>query len=136
MDPLGLALDNFNAMGMFREKEFGQPIDPTGQLITGESFKQIRELKHVLATDRKLDFYRTLAEKMLTYAIGRGLEFYDVESVDQLVERLDRENGRCLALLQGVIESSPFQQRRVTAPALDSEPTKPTGQRAEAKAKP
>ena len=136
MDPLGLALDNFNALGMFREKEFGQPIDPTGQLITGESFKQIRELKHVLATDRKLDFYRTLAEKMLTYAIGRGLEFYDVESVDQLVERLDRENGRCLALLQGVIESSPFQQRRVTAPALDSEPTKPTGQRAEAKTKP
>jgi hypothetical protein len=112
MDPLGLALENFNAMGMWRERERDQAIDPAGKLITGESFKNVRELKHILATNHRLDFYRTLTQKMLTYALGRGLEYYDVETVDQIVERLDREDGHFSALLYGIIESSPFQKRR------------------------
>src|SRR6185369_11145474 len=62
MDPPGLALENFNAMGMWREKERGQTIDAVGKLITGETFSDIRELKHVLVTDRHADFYRCLTE--------------------------------------------------------------------------
>ena len=112
MDPLGFALENFNAMGMWREKERGQPIDPVGTLITGESFKNIRELKHILATARHTDFYRCLTEKFLTYALGRGLEYYDVQTVDTIVDRLEAEKGRFSALLMGVIESSPFQRQR------------------------
>jgi hypothetical protein len=115
MDPLGLSLENFNAMGMWREQERKQPIEPAGQLITGESFKDIRELKHILATKRRFDFYRCLAEKMLTYALGRGLEYYDVETVDQIVDRLDRENGRFSALLLGIVESAPFQKSRINS---------------------
>ena len=112
MDPLGLALENFNALGMWRETERKQPLDTAGSLITGESFAGIRDLKRILKTERRLDFYRCLTEKILTYALGRGLESSDVESVDRIVDRLEREQGRFSALLLGVIESSPFQKRR------------------------
>ena len=81
MDPLGLAMENFNAMGAWRENEFEQPIDPAGQLITGEEFQNFRELKRVLADKHATDFYHTLTEKLMIYALGRGLEYYDVQTV-------------------------------------------------------
>jgi hypothetical protein len=112
MDPLGLALENFNALGMWRAKERGQPIDSTGKLITGESFSNLRELKKILVTDRHLDFYRCLTEKMLTYALGRGLQYTDIETVDRIVADLEKSGGKISALLMGVVESAPFQKRR------------------------
>ncbi len=112
MDPLGLAMENFNAMGLWRDKERQQPIESTGQLITGEKFANVGELKRILATQRRRDFYDTLTEKFLTFALGRGLQYYDVETVDQIVHRLESENGRFSALLMGVIESAPFQRRQ------------------------
>jgi hypothetical protein len=115
MDPIGLAFENFNAMGMWREKERNQTIDAAGQLITGESFQSVRELKHILAHEHRSDFYRCLTEKFLTYALGRGTEYYDVETIDQIVQRLDREDGRFSALLTGIIESAPFQKMRTQA---------------------
>ena len=122
MDPLGFALENFNALGAWREKERGQPIDPTGKLITGEEFKDIRELRKILVTERYMDFYRCFTEKLLTYALGRGLENYDVGALDQIVERLDAEKGRFSAVLMGIVESAPFQKRRNVSAgtALDS----------------
>ncbi len=122
MDPLGLALDNFNALGMWREAEEKQPIDASGRLITGESFRDVRELKKILKERHRLDFYRCITEKLLTYALGRGLDYNDVETVDRIVGRLDREGGRFSVLLMGVIESVPFQQRRnVAAPTKVAE---------------
>jgi hypothetical protein len=112
MDPLGLALENFNALGLLRETERDQPIDASGQLITGESFNDIRELKRILANERRLDFYRCLTEKLLTYALGRGLEYYDAHAVDQIVDRLEQADGRSSALLMGIVQSAPFQNRR------------------------
>jgi hypothetical protein len=112
MDPLGLALENFNALGMWRDQERGQAIQASGQLITGEAFAGIRELKKVLTGPRRRDFYRCLTEKLLTYALGRGLEDYDVGTVDQIVEDLELQNGRFSVLLTGVIQSAPFQKRR------------------------
>jgi hypothetical protein len=112
MDPLGLALENFNALGLWRTNELGQPVDASGQLMSGESFRDIRELKQILATNHRTEFYRTLTEKLLTYALGRGLEYYDVPTVDKIVDSLERDNGRFSALLLGVIESAPFQERR------------------------
>jgi hypothetical protein len=114
MDPLGLAFENFNAMGMWREQEHGEPIDASGTLVTGETFNGARELKHILVTRHARDFYRCVTEKMLTYAIGRGLECYDVETVDRIVERIEKADGRFSALLSGVIESAPFQKSRPT----------------------
>jgi len=91
LDPPGLALENFNAMGMWREKEHGDPIEAAGKLITGETFDNVRELKHILATRHRTDFYRCLTEKLLTYALGRGLEYYDVQTVDQIVDQLEKK---------------------------------------------
>ena len=136
MDPLGLALENFNAMGMWRTQELKQPIDAGGKLITGESFTSVQSLKHVLATRHHRDFYHALTEKLLTYALGRGLEYYDVQTVDTIVERMEKENGRFSALLMGIVESAPFQKsRNVNGPA-NVDPVKPLNQRAEAQIKP
>lgn len=123
MDPLGLALENFNAMGMWRTTDVGQPFQTAGKLITGESFGDIRELKHVLATAHRRDFYYCLSEKLLTYALGRGLESYDIVTLDQLVAKLEASGGRPSALLQAIVNSAPFQQRRPTAASLAGEPT-------------
>ena len=117
MDPLGLALENFNAMGMWRAQEFDQPIDPSGQLITGETFSDIKALKRVLVEKHAQDFYRTLTQKLLTYALGRGLDYYDVETVDQIVARIEKSGGKPSALLAGIVESAPFQKTRSPAQA-------------------
>ncbi len=112
MDPLGLALENFNALGLWRNSEFDQPIDPAGKLATGESFANVKELKRVLVKDHAEDFYRTLTQKLLTYALGRGLDYYDVETVDQIVARVEKSGGKPSALFAGIIESAPFQKTR------------------------
>ncbi len=111
MDPLGLALENFNAIGGWRDKDGDQSVDSAGELITGEKFRDIRELKRILKTDRRRDFYRCVTEKLFVYATGRGLEYYDEVAVDKIVEKLDREGGRFSVLLNGVINSAPFQRR-------------------------
>lgn len=112
MDPLGLALENFNAMGMWREAELDLPIEPEGQLITGEEFADIQELKRILVTDRKNDFYFCITEKIMTYALGREVEYYDTSTVDQLVQTLNETDGNLSTLIMGIIDSPAFQQRR------------------------
>lgn len=131
MDPLGFALENFNAMGMFRESERKQKIDAAGKLITGEEFTTIQQLKKVLANERRQDFYRCLSEKLLTYAIGRGLEYYDTEAIDQIVDGLNKNEGRFSALLSGVIDSAPFQKRRTNDPTQTAERADAPEQRAD-----
>jgi hypothetical protein len=94
MDPLGLALENFNALGMYRETDNDQPIDASGQLLTGEEFDGIRKLKTIIKTEHRLDFYRCVTEKMLTYALGRGLEYHDEHVVDSIVESSSRRRSK------------------------------------------
>ncbi len=112
MDPLGLALENFTYIGSFRETDGDQPIDASGTLLTGESFSNVKELSQVLATDRKADFYRCLTEKLLTFALGRGLEYYDTPTVDVIVEDMLANEGRMRQLIHSIVESTPFQKRR------------------------
>ena len=120
MDPLGLALENFNALGMWRETERKQPIDASGVLLSGQKFKDIRDLKKILKNDLNRDFYRCLTEKLLTYSLGRGLDYYDVETVDQILARIEQNDGRFSAMLMGILESSAFQKRRVAPAATAS----------------
>lgn len=115
MDPIGLAFENFNAIGMWRDAERNQPIVAEGGLITGEQFDSVRELKRILANDHREEFYRTLTGKLLTYATGRGMEYYDVETIDRIVRQLDEQGGRFSVLLKGVIDSAPFQKMRTQA---------------------
>ncbi len=116
MDPLGLALENFNAMGAWRTTDLNLPIDPAGELISGEKFSDIRELKTVLSTARRRDFYYALSEKLLTYALGRGVEYHDTTTLDQLVETLESTGGSPRALLRAIVTSVPFQQTRPAVP--------------------
>ena len=80
--------------------------------MTGEKFNNVATLKSILAEKRKEDFYRCLSEKILTYAIGRGPEYFDAVTVDALVKRLHDKKGSLKELVVGVIESAPFQKRR------------------------
>ena len=112
MDPLGLALENFNAVGKFRSEENGQSIETAGQLITGEKFQNVQELSKILATSRQRDFYRCLSEKLLTYALGRGVEYYDSPAIDQIVTQMQKDGGKLRSVIYGLVESTPFQYRR------------------------
>ena len=69
-------------------------------------------MKKILVARHRREFYRCLTEKLLTYALGRGLEAYDVQAVDSIVERIEGQDGRASALIAGIIESAPFQKRR------------------------
>ncbi|HEX2862459.1 MAG TPA: DUF1592 domain-containing protein, partial [Lacunisphaera sp.] len=115
MDPLGLALENFNALGRWREMDSNQPVEAAGKLITGEKFANVQELKRILANEHRHDYLHNMAEKLLMYALGRGVEYYDTETIDQLVHRLDDAGARPSALIHGIIESAPFQRRRSDA---------------------
>ena len=125
MDPLGLALENFNAMGAWRDSDMNQPVQTAGTLITGEKFTNVREFKHVLATEHRNDFYYCMAEKLLTYALGRGLDYADTDTLDQLVAKLTAAGGRPSALLRGIVESVPFQQSRAEPVPQTAEKSSP-----------
>jgi hypothetical protein len=115
MDPIGLAFENFNAIGAWRDTERKQPIMAEGNLITGEQFKSVSELKKILANDHREEFFTTLTSKLMTYATGRGMEYYDVETIDRIVKSLEAQDGKFGALLTGIVESAPFQKMRTQA---------------------
>ncbi len=111
MDPLGFGLENYDAVGAWRDKDGSFPIDASGTLPSGVSFRGPEQLKAVLKS-RSKEFARSLTVKMLTYALGRGLEDYDHCAVDKIVERLVASNHRFSALVQGIVASDPFLKRR------------------------
>lgn len=110
-DPIGLALENFSYIGRWRDTESGEPIDASGRMVTGETFGSFAELRDLIAA-RKDKFYRCVTEKLMTYALGRGLEPYDAATVDAITARLMNEGGRFSTLLMAVVESPAFNLRR------------------------
>jgi Protein of unknown function (DUF1592)/Protein of unknown function (DUF1588)/Protein of unknown function (DUF1587)/Protein of unknown function (DUF1585)/Protein of unknown function (DUF1595) len=112
MHPLGFGLENFDAIGGWRTDEGGQPIDSSGRLPGGPAFRGPAALKAALLTRRDA-FVRCLAEKMLAYALGRGLDRADRRSVDQIVATLARNEYRFSALILAVVESDPFLNPQV-----------------------
>ena len=111
LDPLGFGLENFDAVGAWRDQDSGVPVDSSGTLPSGESFRGPAELKAILKAHSP-EFTRCLTEKMLTYALGRGLEEYDRCAVDQIVKGLESGRYRFSALVLGIVKSDPFQKRR------------------------
>ena len=112
MDPIGLALENYNPVGLWRDTYNGQPIDASGKLMTGEQFGSAMELSKILATARYRDFHRALAEKLLTFSVGRGIEYYDAPTIDKIVEDIESRGATLREIVYGVVESAPFQKRR------------------------
>ena len=119
MDPLGLALENFNAMGVWRDKDKGETINPAGRLLSGETFDSVKAMKKIVKENKKRDFYYCVTDKMMTYALGRGVEYSDAQTVDQIVDELDKEDGKFSVLLKGILTSPQFErQRRPNTPAV------------------
>lgn len=112
MDPLGFGLENFDAVGAWRDQENKVPIDPSGKLVTGENFKGPVELNKILVESKRKEFVHSLSEKMLTYGLGRGLEFYDKCALEEIAKGLDRNGYRFSALILEIVKSVPFQLRR------------------------
>ena len=112
MDPIGLAFENYSAIGTYRKIANGQPIEADGQLVTGEKFNGVEELKRILVTEKKDDFHRCLVEKLLTYAIGRGIEPHDAPASDAIITQMEAENGSLRETIHAIIESIPFQKTR------------------------
>jgi mono/diheme cytochrome c family protein len=113
LDPLGFGFENFDAIGAWRERDGKFPIDSSGTLPSGQSFKGPVELKAILKKQQDA-FGRCLAEKMLTYAVGRGLEPYDRCVVDQIAAELARNQYKFSSLVSEIVRSDPFQKRRAT----------------------
>jgi hypothetical protein len=110
MDPLGFALENFDAVGRWREQDGRFPIDASGEIGRGKTFNGARELKALLRADKR--FVRCLAEKMMIYALGRGLDYYDRCAVDEVVANMATRNTKFSALVSGIVTSDPFLKRK------------------------
>ncbi len=113
MDPLGFALENYDAIGRWRTHEGPLPIDASGSLPSGKSFNGSAELKQILASDREA-FAECLTEKLLTYALGRGLESYDKPATKKIVAAVVANDYRFSSLINAIVESVPFQMGRGT----------------------
>jgi hypothetical protein len=111
MDPIGFALDNFDAVGKWRTlAESGMPIDPSGVLPDGTKFNGVVGLRDHLI-QRPYEFLHTMTEKLFTYALGRTLEYYDSSAVRTVLRDSAGENYQFSAFIQGIVESTPFQMR-------------------------
>jgi hypothetical protein len=115
MDELGFGLENFDAIGRWRESDGKLAVDSSGKLPSGESFRGPLEMAQVLKR-RKAEFGRCLAEKMLTFAIGRGLESFDRCAIDRIVEGLEKGDYRFSALVIAIAASDPFRKQRGEQP--------------------
>ena len=113
MDPLGFALENFDAIGRWRAVDGGSRIDASGELARGVKFADAAELKQRLRTSSTKKFARTLIESMLTYGLGRGLEPYDYCTVEEIRGRLVADDYRIRNIVFGIVESRAFQYRGV-----------------------
>ena len=111
MDPVGLAFEHYDAIGRFREFENGQPIDASGKLVTGETLENADSLRQIIATKKSDEFLQCLTSKMLTYALGRGVDRYDRITVENILRDLKNEEYRAHSLILSIIKSAPFQQQ-------------------------
>ncbi len=111
MDAMGFALENYNAIGAWREKDGEDAIDASGKLPDGRSFNGPSELKAVLKEKKDL-FTRNLAEQLLTYALGRGLEYYDSRALRQITTAAAKQDYKFSALVTAIVRSEPFRLRR------------------------
>jgi len=111
MDPLGFGLENFDAVGAFRTKEGDANLDVSGELPDGQKFQGPAELRKILLGKKDL-FAKCLAEKMLTYALGRGLEYYDKRAIDAITAEVSKNEYKFSALVSAIVRSDPFTKRR------------------------
>jgi hypothetical protein len=111
MDPIGFAMENFDGIGKWRTKEAGQNVNASGQLTDGTKISGVVDLRNALL-GYSPQFARTVTEKLLTYALGRGVEYEDMPVVRAIVREAARNDYRFSALIDGIVKSEPFQMNR------------------------
>ncbi len=111
MDPIGFSLENYDAVGKWRDNFAGQVVDASGLLPDGAAFEGPNGLQEMLM-GRPADFVGTVTEKLLTYALGRGVDYYDMPAIRSIVRDAEQDDYRWSSVILGVIESAPFQMRR------------------------
>jgi hypothetical protein len=112
MDPLGFALENYDGVGRWRDKDAGNAIDASGKLPDGSTFVGPAGLKKILITKDRDEFINTATEKLLLYALGRGLEYYDQPAVRAISREAGKDDYRMSALIAAIVKSTPFEMRR------------------------
>jgi hypothetical protein len=117
MDPLGFALENYDTVGRWRDRDGAFRVDPSGELTGGRKFADAQELKRLLGTTAGKKFARCLVKNLLTYSLGRGLEAYDYPTVEDITDKLDADNYRIHAIIFGIVESRAFQYRGAARPS-------------------
>ena len=110
MDPIGFAMENFDAVGRWRDSDAGSPVDASGVFPDGTEFQGMAGLKRVLLS-RPDQFVNTVAGKLLMYSLGRNLQYYDAPSVRAIVYQSAPGNYTLSSLILGVVRSAPFQMR-------------------------
>jgi len=111
MDPLGFALENFDAIGKWRTRDGNADVNSSGAFPTGEPFSSPAEFRKALVGHRE-EFVETLAEKLLTYAMGRGVEYYDKPAIRAILRDAGPSEYRWSQLIMGIVKSAPFQMRK------------------------
>ena len=114
LDPIGFALENYDLVGRWRTEDHKKPVDTTGQWIRGQQFKDMKEFREIMVRDLKDDFVRCLTENLLTYALGRGLEYNDRPAVQEVVRKTAAAGYRFQDMIIAVCEAVPFQRVRVS----------------------
>jgi hypothetical protein len=112
MDALGFAFEHFDGVGRWREKDDKFAIDDSCELNNGDSFNGTDGLRKLMAGKRRDQFVHCLAEKLMTYALGRGMEFYDMPTIDRICSTAAKSDDRFSALLLEIVKSAPFETRR------------------------
>jgi mono/diheme cytochrome c family protein len=119
MDPLGFALENYDGIGRYRTADGKIPIDSKGQLPDGTTFSGATELK-ALIRSKSPQFVRGLTEKLLTYGMGRGVESYDKPAIEKIARQVESNGDRFSVLIDGIVDSAPFQMRQREVPKVDT----------------
>jgi hypothetical protein len=118
IDPLGFALENFDVIGGWRVvDEAGKPVDAGGTTLSGANVQGLAGLRALLL-ERREQFPRTVTEKLLSYALGRRVEYYDRPAVRNIVRAAAAQNFRWSALISGIVKSPAFQMRRSHVPDI------------------
>jgi hypothetical protein len=121
MDPLGYALENFNAVGAWRERDGERPVDNSGTLPGGEKFTGFAGLKKVVHAHQD-DFVSNITAQMLVYALGRELDYYDDCAVKEVKDAMAGDGYKFSALVSGIVKSYPFQYRKTASAPIQKEP--------------
>jgi mono/diheme cytochrome c family protein len=116
IDPLGFALENYDGVGKWRTQDAGAKIDASGKLPDGTQFEGPAGLKKVLTTGRREEFVSTATERLFTYALGRGVEYYDMPTLRAVMRKTEADQYRLRDLVKAIVSSNPFQMRRSEDP--------------------